>query len=68
MDATDFRRECELSLGKALLQGLRPGQHVYNFLQQIRPDIARQLAHTDADPFYENGNLPAFWKEVQELW
>lgn len=46
----------------------RPGQHVFNELFKVRPDIADAIRNTDADPFYENGNIDRFFEEVHRLW
>lgn len=43
--------------------GIRRGQHAYNMLYDIRPDLARRINGTEFDPFYMDSKLPAF-----ELW
>lgn len=68
MNSTDFHTECVRSLNDATRTGYRAGQHAYNCLRSVRPDIANAIVNTDADPFYNNDNLDAFWKKVQELW
>lgn len=45
----------------------RAGQAAFNALWAWRPDIARHITGTDADPYYNDGNLPAFHHRVTEL-
>lgn len=45
----------------------RHGQSAYNALWAWRPDIARLITGTDADPYYNDDNLPAFHRRVVEL-
>lgn len=69
ISSREFRESCIRTLNEAIIKGFRPGQHVYNSLNAIRPDIAREIANDIvADPFYNDANLAAFWKKVEELW
>ena len=45
----------------------RAGQAAFNALWAWRPDIARHITGTDADPYYNDDNLPAFHHRVTEL-
>lgn len=38
----------------------RAGQTFANALQDVAPDVARRLAGTAADPFYDDGRIDAF--------
>jgi len=47
---------------------MREGQAAYVALHDIDPRMADVVADTpDADPFYNDSNLFAFWMLVQEL-
>jgi len=45
----------------------RAGQSAFNALWAWRPDIARLVTGTDADPYYNDEQLPAFFHRVTEL-
>jgi len=46
---------------------MRPGQITFNGLADLRPDLAEKITGTSADPFYNDGNLEAFWDKVTEI-
>lgn len=49
--------------------GIREGQHAFNLLVEKRADLANRLrGNAIADPFYDDSNLPAFWRAVERLW
>lgn len=39
----------------------RLGQALYNTLARAHPDIAAAISQTQADPFYDDERVPAFW-------
>lgn len=39
--------------------GLRIGQHAFNLLYNIRPNLANSIRGTDVDPFYGGTRAPA---------
>jgi hypothetical protein len=45
----------------------RRGQALYNGLHKYYPAIARRICTSDADPYFEDENIPAFWVRVSEL-
>jgi hypothetical protein len=45
----------------------RPGQAAFNALWSWRPDVARLITASDADPYYDDRNLPTFHRRVVEL-
>lgn len=45
----------------------RAGQAAYNDLYMSDPETANAITGTDADPFYDDSRLPAFYARVQEL-
>ena len=45
----------------------RTGQHAFNVLADLCPEVASQIRGTTADPFYTDANLPAFWDAVTFL-
>jgi hypothetical protein len=47
---------------------IRYGQHLFNSLNEIRPDIANIIRGTDDDPFYNDKKIGRFWLKVSELW
>lgn len=46
----------------------RLGQAAFNFLYEIRPDLADAVRATEFDPFYNDSKLDKFHQRVQELW
>lgn len=48
----------------------RPGQHAFNVLYEVRPDLADRIRgdHLNLDPFHQSANLPAFWAWVEANW
>lgn len=47
---------------------IRLGQHFFNALHTIRPDIANQIRGTKNDPFYRD-DVPGYTQEaVSALW
>lgn len=42
----------------------REGQALFNVLHQHYPDISAKLYQTDADTYYKDSNIPAFWEEL----
>lgn len=48
---------------------VRPGQHAYNVLDIMHPDLAARVnGSSHLDPFYNDDNLPAFFAYVVENW
>lgn len=45
----------------------RWGQAHYNALYAVDPEIANAILGTDADPFHDDNNLPAFFARVAEM-
>lgn len=49
--------------------GWRTGQHAFNMLYQVRPDIADEVRGVyGIDPFNNNNYLPEFFMFVEERW
>lgn len=44
----------------------REGQLHFNALRRVAPDVAGHVTATDADPFYLDARLPAFWAALAE--
>lgn len=42
-------------------KGERWGQALYNALDEVRPELADEVCGTGADPFYDEGNVDAFY-------
>lgn len=42
----------------------RQGQMAFNALHMYAPDIANRIRTTDADPFYNDDRIPAFFDAV----
>jgi hypothetical protein len=60
---------CEYQLAHVVGGGpQRLGQAAFNFLHEIRPDIADEVCATQYDPFYDDDRLYVFHLKVQELW
>ena len=47
---------------------LRLGQHAFNFIYDIEPDIANQIRGTDKDCFYSNDKMSDFFEEAHKLY
>ena len=47
---------------------LRLGQHAFNFIHDIEPDIANEIRGTDKDCFYSNNKMSEFLEEVNKLY
>ena len=47
---------------------LRLGQHAFNFIHDIEPDIANQIRGTDNDCFYSNDKMSQFFEETHKLY
>jgi len=47
-----------------VLPGMRPGQVLFNTLAHMDMDLANQIRGTDADPYYDDANLPKFYERV----
>lgn len=47
---------------------LRLGQHAFNFIYDIEPDIANQIRGTDKDCFYLNDKMSDFFEEAHKLY
>lgn len=48
--------------------GWRVGQHAFNLLHEINPELADQVRATPMDPFYRDGKLPKFLVWVGQHW
>lgn len=48
--------------------GLRRGQHYYNVLYNLRPDLANAVCDTPADPFYDDSRIDDFLIFIQVNW
>lgn len=46
----------------------RAGQHAFNVLYQLRPDLAEMVRASSFDPFYVDGRLPTFYEWVAKNW
>ena len=46
--------------------GLRNGQALMNALREWSPQLYQDITATDADPFYRDDLIPAFWMRVGE--
>lgn len=53
---------------RAVPENVRPGQHAYNVLNRVRPDIAKEITNSLVDPFHNDARLPQFMWFVRELW
>ena len=49
------------------LHNLRKGQAIYNCMTMLRPDLARELNGTLADPYYDDERLPMFWETLESV-
>ena len=49
---------------RAKAEGQRKGQAAYNHLWLIYPEMAKKIAGSKYDPFYQDSILPLFWTEV----
>jgi hypothetical protein len=45
----------------------RHGQAHFNGVHAIAPEIADVIRGTEADPFYDDSRVTAFWQRVAEL-
>lgn len=50
-----------LERARALPREWRAGQCLFNALRLLAPTLASQLTGTDADCFYNDNKIPAFW-------
>lgn len=66
MNATDFFDATAKSYDPTA--GLRIGQHWYNSLARVRPDIAGKLVGTPTDPFYKDFVPTDFIQFVMDSW
>ena len=42
---------------------IRLGQALFNALYDLKPDLANEIrGNSDIDPFYKDGNIPAFYE------
>jgi len=57
-----------LNTAKNVPVGLRTGQHLYNTLAKVRPDIADVLMETGLDPFYDDNRVPAAIATIKANW
>jgi hypothetical protein len=46
----------------------RNGQGAYNVLDNMRPDLSRQILGGSIDPFYDDSRLDGFSEWVSEHW
>ncbi len=46
----------------------RKGQRAFNYLYEVRPDIADKISGTYSDPFYNDGALDDFFVLVAGMW
>lgn len=74
MTFEEFVLEVDRTYRASLAAGatVRLGQVAFNLLDNEKPDIANEVVSTTAndgvDPYYNNKNLPAFYKFVEERW
>lgn len=49
---------------------IRPGQHAFNLLVIVRPDLSERIRTTELDPFYSyaQGRLSRFFEWVEHEW
>lgn len=66
MTFEDFIAEAEANHRASDRQ--RRGQAYWNTLVDRRPDLARDPMVRQVDPFYSDGNLGTFLKEVERAW
>ena len=57
MKAVQLRRQCP---------SLREGQALMAALQDYSPQLYQDLTNSQADPFYDNALVPAFWMKLGE--
>lgn len=50
------------------MPGCRTGQAYCNSLSEVRPELARNIVATVADPFYSNSRISTFLTYVAENW
>lgn len=43
---------------------IRRGQHAFNVVERLYPDIASDLRGSSVDPFHNDELLPEFWDAV----
>jgi hypothetical protein len=52
--------------------GVRFGQHAYNMLSDVNPELATNIVEPGnqplVDPYHNDDNLPAFWAFVAKNW
>lgn len=46
---------------------IRHGQHIFNSLYNLEPEIANKIRGTRFDPFYNDEKIPLFWCRLFEL-
>ena len=46
----------------------RMGQHAFNTLHEVAPELANKVRATDVDPFYRDDRINKFWQFVAENW
>lgn len=48
----------------------RYGQSLFNYLFEIRPDIADELRGSESDPFHKDDDLTItrFWSFIKDKW
>lgn len=72
MDLADYMVTSYEILRAAALnppKNIRLGQHAFNLLYDLRPDIAEQVRGSlNTDPFYQDAKLDAFWRFVEDNW
>jgi len=69
-----IQEQCDLfdGLHKAIMDAsrsgtVRKGQAAFNYLHSHFPDLAREIAGTDADCFYQDRLIMKFFNKVHEL-
>ena len=72
MDLADYMVTSYEILRAAALhppKDIRLGQHAFNLLCDLRPDISEQVrGRFNTDPFYRDDYLDAFWSFVEDHW
>lgn len=46
----------------------RVGQTAFNVLWKLRPELAEQVRVTEANPYYLDDRLPAFYEWLEQHW
>ena len=70
MTYQEFVEELYHKVGVAMAnhEPLRFGQIVFNYLEDVRPDLANKIRATEMDPFHNDKNMAALNEYLLENW